>query len=169
MSCWGWQLGLSGMRDRFGIFGTVTRIRKLSLLLVVMLRIPNKHFWRRCRGRLITNQEWIWKFELSFASLMWLSLSILSYSFTPIFFYFYLMQGNVWIEDIFQEILLTISKHYLEKLEPSSRRDHQHFSKKLHPIKKIIGTCLQNSKPRQTNQSASSQLPLRTTSTLDLL
>jgi len=29
------------MRDRFGIFGTVTRIRKLSLLLVVMLRIPN--------------------------------------------------------------------------------------------------------------------------------
>jgi len=29
------------MRDRFGIFGTVIRIRKLSLLLVVMLRIPN--------------------------------------------------------------------------------------------------------------------------------
>ena len=34
------------MRDRFGIFGTVTRIRKLSLLLVMMLRIPNRlhHF-----------------------------------------------------------------------------------------------------------------------------
>jgi len=29
------------MRDRFGIFGTVIRIRKLSLLLVMMLRIPN--------------------------------------------------------------------------------------------------------------------------------
>jgi len=29
------------MRDRFGIFGTVTRIRKLSLLLIMMLRIPN--------------------------------------------------------------------------------------------------------------------------------
>jgi hypothetical protein len=43
MSCWGWQLGLSGMRDRFGIFGAVIRIRKLSLLLVVMLRMPNSH------------------------------------------------------------------------------------------------------------------------------
>ena len=42
MSCWGWQLGLSGMRDRFGIFGTVTRIRN-CLVLVVMLRIPNRH------------------------------------------------------------------------------------------------------------------------------
>ena len=31
------------MRDRFGIFGTVTRFRELSLLLVMMLRIPNKH------------------------------------------------------------------------------------------------------------------------------
>ena len=103
MSCWGWKLGLSGMRDRFGIFGTIIKIRKLSLLLVMMLRIPNKHFWRRCRGRLITNQEWIKDFELSFASLIWLSLSILSYSFTPIFFYFYLMQGNVWIEDIFRK------------------------------------------------------------------
>jgi len=30
------------MRDRFGIFGAVIRIRKLSLLLVVTLRIPNK-------------------------------------------------------------------------------------------------------------------------------
>ena len=29
------------MRDRFGIFGTVTRFRELSLLLVMMLRIPN--------------------------------------------------------------------------------------------------------------------------------
>ena len=29
------------MRDRFGIFGTVIKIRKLSLLLVMMLRIPN--------------------------------------------------------------------------------------------------------------------------------
>jgi len=48
MSCWGWQLGLSGVRDRFGIFGTVTRIRKLSLLLVMMLRIPNT--WHRGRG-----------------------------------------------------------------------------------------------------------------------
>ena len=58
-----------------------------------------------------------------------------------------LMQGNVWIEDIFQEILLTILKRYSEKQEPSSRRDHQHFSKKLHPIKKITKTCLQSSKP----------------------
>ena len=41
MSCWGWQLGLSGMRDRFSIFGAVIRIRKLSLLLVIMLRITN--------------------------------------------------------------------------------------------------------------------------------
>jgi len=30
------------MGDRFGIFGTVIKIRKLSLLLVVMLRIPNR-------------------------------------------------------------------------------------------------------------------------------
>ena len=29
------------MRDRFGIFGTVTRFRELSPLLVMMLRIPN--------------------------------------------------------------------------------------------------------------------------------
>jgi len=29
------------VRDRFGIFGTVTRFRELSLLLVMMLRIPN--------------------------------------------------------------------------------------------------------------------------------
>ena len=41
MSCWGWQLGLSGMRDRFGIFGAVIRIRKLSLLWVMTLRMPN--------------------------------------------------------------------------------------------------------------------------------
>ena len=33
------------MRDRFGIFGTVIRIRKLSLLLVVMLRIPNNGYF----------------------------------------------------------------------------------------------------------------------------
>jgi hypothetical protein len=31
------------MRDRFGIFGAVIRIRKLSLLLVMTLRMPNKH------------------------------------------------------------------------------------------------------------------------------
>jgi len=31
------------MRDRFGIFGTVARIRKLSLFLVMMLRIPNNY------------------------------------------------------------------------------------------------------------------------------
>ena len=31
------------MRDWFGIFGTVTRFRELSLLLVMMLRIPNKY------------------------------------------------------------------------------------------------------------------------------
>ena len=83
------------------------------------------------------------------------------------------MQGNVWIEDIFQEILLIIPKHYSKKQEPSSRRDHQHFSTKLHPIKKITevwpGTCLQNSKPWRTNRSAISQLPLRTTSAQDLL
>jgi len=102
------------------------------------LRMPNKHFWRRCRGRLITNKEWIRNFETSLASLIWLRLSILSYSFTPVFFYFdYFMQGNVWIEDIFHEILLTIPKHYSEKQEPSLRRDRQHFSTKLHPIKKI--------------------------------
>ena len=41
MSCWGWQLGLSGMRDRFSFFGAVIRIRKLSLFLVMTLRIPN--------------------------------------------------------------------------------------------------------------------------------
>jgi len=29
------------MRDRFDIFGAVIRIRKLSLLLVVTLRMPN--------------------------------------------------------------------------------------------------------------------------------
>ena len=54
ISCWGWQLGLSGMRDRFGIFSTVIRIRKLCLLLVMMLRIPNRHtlclsfIWSSC-------------------------------------------------------------------------------------------------------------------------
>ena len=37
----GWQLGLSGMRDRFGIFGAVITNRKLSLLLVMTLRMPN--------------------------------------------------------------------------------------------------------------------------------
>jgi hypothetical protein len=31
------------MRDRFGIFGAVIRIRKLSLLLVVTLRMPNNN------------------------------------------------------------------------------------------------------------------------------
>ena len=31
------------MRDRFGIFGAVIRIRKLSLLLVVTLRMPNMY------------------------------------------------------------------------------------------------------------------------------
>ena len=62
MSCWGWQLGLSGMRDRFGIFGSVIRIRKLSLFLVMTLRMPNTvletggaghSHWgiRRCWGR----------------------------------------------------------------------------------------------------------------------
>jgi len=69
--------------------------------------------------------------------------------------------------------LLTIPKRYSEKQEPRSRRDHQHFSTKLHPIKKITkaspGTCLQNSKPWRTNRSMSSQLPLWTTSVLDLL
>ena len=65
--------------------------------------------------------------------------------------------------------MLIIPKHYSEEQEPSSRRDHQHFSKKLHPIKKITGTCLQSSKPWRTNRSVSSQLPLRTTSALDLL
>ena len=29
------------MKDRFGIFGTVIRFRELSLVLVMMLRIPN--------------------------------------------------------------------------------------------------------------------------------
>jgi len=31
------------MRDRFGIYGAVIKIRKLSLLLVMTLRIPNKY------------------------------------------------------------------------------------------------------------------------------
>jgi hypothetical protein len=31
------------MRDRFGIFGAVIRIRKLSLLLVMTLRMPNTY------------------------------------------------------------------------------------------------------------------------------
>ena len=31
------------MGDRFGIFGAIIRIRKLSLLLVVKLRMPNTH------------------------------------------------------------------------------------------------------------------------------
>ena len=35
------MLYLSGMRDRFGIFGTVIRNKKLSLLLVMTLRMPN--------------------------------------------------------------------------------------------------------------------------------
>jgi len=43
MSCCGWQLGLSSMRDRFGIFGAVIRNRKLSLLLVMTLRMPNSY------------------------------------------------------------------------------------------------------------------------------
>jgi len=30
------------MRDRFGIFGAVIRIRKLSLLLVMTLKMPNR-------------------------------------------------------------------------------------------------------------------------------
>ena len=161
MSCWGWQLGLSGVRDRFGIFGTVTRFRELSLLLVMMLRIPNKHFWRRCRGRLITNQEWNRRFWVIIRITNMIELIYSLIQFYPDIFLFYLMQGNVWIEDIFQEILLTIPKHYSRRREQSSRRDHQHFTKKLHPIKKITGTCLQSSKPWRTNQSASSQLPLR--------
>jgi len=69
--------------------------------------------------------------------------------------------------------LFTILKRYLEKQEPSSRRDYQHFSMKLHPIKKITevspGTCLQSLKSWRRNRSVSSQLPLRTTSALDLL
>ena len=56
---------------------------------------------------------------------------------------------------------------------PMEERTSEHFSTKLHPIKKITkaspGTCLQNSKPWRTNRSMSSQLPLRTTSVLDLL
>ena len=50
MSCRGWQLGLSGVRDRFGIFGTVSRFRELSLLLVMILRIPNSlsPSWMNC-------------------------------------------------------------------------------------------------------------------------
>jgi hypothetical protein len=31
------------MRDRFGIFGAVIRIRKLRLLLVMTLRMPNTY------------------------------------------------------------------------------------------------------------------------------
>ena len=114
MSCWGWQLGLSGVRDRFGIFGTVTRFRELSLLLVMMLRIPNKHFWRRCRGRLITNQEWNKRFWVIIRITNMIELIYSLIQFYPDIFLFYLMQGNVWIEDIFQEILLTIPKCYSE-------------------------------------------------------
>ena len=69
--------------------------------------------------------------------------------------------------------LLTIPKRYSEKQEPSSRRDHQHFNTKFHPIKKITEvsprTFLQNSKSWRTIRSVSSKLPLRTTSVLYLL
>ena len=135
---------------------------ELSLLLVMMLRIPNKHFWHRCQGRLITNQEWNKRFWVIIRITNMIELIYSHIQCYPDIFLFYLMQGNVWIEDIFLEILLTIPKRYSDKLEPSSRRDHQHFSKKLHPIKKITGTCLQSSKPWRTNRSASSQLPLQT-------
>ena len=37
------------MRDRFGIFGAVIRIRKLSLLLVMTLRIPNRWHKEDCK------------------------------------------------------------------------------------------------------------------------
>jgi len=57
--------------------------------------------------------------------------------------------------------------------EPSSRRHRQHFSTKLCLIQKIAkvssGTCLQSSKSWRRSRSASSQLPLQTTSALDLL
>ena len=43
------------MRDRFGIFGTVTRFRELSLLLVMMLRIPNNGD----AVELADEQEWL--------------------------------------------------------------------------------------------------------------
>ena len=60
-----------------------------------------------------------------------------------------------------------------KKQEPSTRRHRQHFSRKLHPTKKTAEvssrTCLQSSTPWRTNRSASSQLPLWTTSALDLL
>ena len=43
------------MRDRFGIFCAVIRIRKLSLLLVMTLRIPNtqqvRRWWEWCGAR----------------------------------------------------------------------------------------------------------------------
>ena len=62
--------------------------------------------------------------------------------FYPDIFPFYLMQGNVWIEDIFQEILLTIPKRYSEKTRAklkkrsstlqqeasSNQEDHQNLS-----------------------------------------
>jgi len=38
------------MRDRFGIFGAVIKIRKLSLLLVMTLRIPNNKAEIKCMG-----------------------------------------------------------------------------------------------------------------------
>ena len=55
------------MRDRFGIFGTVTRFRELSLLLVMMLRIPNnnrnqrrqiiKDGWADYEGEVVTSED----------------------------------------------------------------------------------------------------------------
>jgi len=45
------------MRDRFGIFGTVTRFRELSLLLVMMLRIPNRCMMAAKVGALLPIEE----------------------------------------------------------------------------------------------------------------
>jgi len=52
------------MRDRFVIFGTVTRVRELSQLLVMMLRIPNtfNHLLK-----LKVDQEFVWGNEQQLA------------------------------------------------------------------------------------------------------
>ena len=45
------------MRDRFGIFDVVIRIRKLSLFLVVTLRMPNSHYRRRLNHVILFRQS----------------------------------------------------------------------------------------------------------------
>jgi hypothetical protein len=52
------------MRDRFGIFGAVIRIRKLSLLLVMTLRMPNSQL-SRYTGRVLVAREENWSYGVA--------------------------------------------------------------------------------------------------------